>query len=242
MDMDIDMCFMFSEGFSNEQHEGAISKYLSVLDSTGSNEVEADSDDATSQYRNIEGKEGSSQFEGVVSLKNDHWGAQIWLGNFKTREEALMAYHTAHVKFTGQDDQINFPFTETEKLFLDFFTPDEVLCLMEDHNYDRELYKHMDYNTHRRHHEDMIPGGPMIMNSHERIIVDHNTDQKPSNHLHGSAQLGKRKAMEDESENKSDDIVKLFGIAIGTKPKAKKGMGIQIDPERKRIARWRSRN
>ncbi|GLJ47867.1 hypothetical protein SUGI_1010850 [Cryptomeria japonica] len=117
---------MFSEGFSNEQHEErAISEYLSSIDSTGSNEVETDSDEATSRYRNIEGKEDSSQLEGVVSLKNGYWGAQIWLGTFKTREEALKAYHTAHVKFTGQDDQINFPVSETEKLFLD---------LMKDHN------------------------------------------------------------------------------------------------------------
>ncbi|GLJ47872.1 hypothetical protein SUGI_1010920 [Cryptomeria japonica] len=201
MDMDMDMFLMFSEGFSNEQHEErAISEYPRALDSTGSNEVEGDSDEATSRYRNIEGKEDSSQLEGVVSLKNGHWGAQIWLGTFKTREEALKAYHAAHVKFTGK------------------------------------------YNAHHRHNQDIIPGGPMMVKSLEWIKVDLNTDQKHRNHFHGSVHLGKRKAMEDESENKSDDAVKLFGIAIGTKPKAKKGMGIQIESERKRIARWRTRN
>lgn len=86
------------------------------------------------------------------------------MGTFKTREESPKAYHTAHVKFTGQDDQINFPVSNTEKLFLDSLTPEEVLCLMEDHNYDRELYRYSKYNVHHRHNQDIIPGGPMMVN------------------------------------------------------------------------------
>ncbi|GLJ47869.1 hypothetical protein SUGI_1010870 [Cryptomeria japonica] len=105
------------ESFSIEQHEQGYD-----IISTGSNQVEAHSNEiegnteVTSESRNIQRKEASSQLEGIVSLKNGHWGAQIWLGTFNTREEAAKAYDTAYMTLKGRDDQINFPVSEAEKL------------------------------------------------------------------------------------------------------------------------------
>ncbi|GLJ47847.1 hypothetical protein SUGI_1010420 [Cryptomeria japonica] len=78
-----------------------------------------------------------------------------------------------------------------------------------------------------------------LMKSDEKGRVDQNTDhifypchQKTSNCFHGSQQLEKRKAMEDESEKKSDDVdLKLFGFEISASPKAQRLMG---DPKEKK--------
>ncbi|GLJ47846.1 hypothetical protein SUGI_1010410 [Cryptomeria japonica] len=70
------------------------------------------------------------------------------------------------------------------------------------------------------------PKESVKVKSEEKIRVGPNTDhihysshQKTNNRFHGSAKLGKRKAMEDESGNNSDDVIKLFGIEIGRQAK-----------------------
>ncbi|GLJ47845.1 hypothetical protein SUGI_1010380 [Cryptomeria japonica] len=413
----------------------------SVLDSTGSkslgkdndNGVEADGNEIDQakgesearESKNIQGREerkgDSPQFKGTVWQRNGHWGAQlycnhgrIWLGTFRTREEAAKAYNRAYMKFRGQDDQPNLPCTpvsEAEKLFQDSLSPDEVALFIRDHIYDRELQKWC--NAHHRPNQEVagnqdagemgvnrqhlfekkmtasdvsklnrlaipkqhaerhfpkekldvesetfltfvdtsnsrqwqfrfsfwkssqsyvltrgwrrfikskdLKGGDIVsfsrdskmpsnefyitvhvsqnlmsencvqdqsgshellqekgssaisnsltsvgvpkvrickpkelvkVKSQEKIRVGRNTDhihysshQKTSNRLHGSAQLGKRKAMADESEHNSDDVIKLFGIEIGRKAeqlkddavencrKAKKHLQLQIHPK-----------
>ncbi|GLJ47844.1 hypothetical protein SUGI_1010350 [Cryptomeria japonica] len=394
-------------------------------EATESNNVQAqeegkgDSSEFKTERKNIkgqeEGKGDSPQFKGIVSQRNGHWGAQlycnhsrIWLGTFRTREEAAKAYDRAYMKFRGQDDQPNFPCTpvsEAEKLFQDSLSPDEVALFIRDHIYDRELQKWC--NAHHRPNQEVggnqdagemgenmmnrkhlfekkmtasdvsklnrlvipkqhaerhfpkdkldvesetfltfvdtsnsrewqfrfsfwkssqsyvltrgwrrfvkskdLKGGDTVsfsrdskmssnefcitvhvsrnlmskncaqdqsgsdelleekgsgamsssltsvsvpkvrickpkqsvkVKSEENIRVGPNTDhihysshQKSSNRLHGSAQLGKRKAMEDESEHNSDDVIRLFGVEIGRKAKQLKDDGVENRPKAKK--------
>ncbi|GLJ47850.1 hypothetical protein SUGI_1010480 [Cryptomeria japonica] len=199
------------ESFSIEQHE------------QGSNQVEAHSSEiegnteVTSQSRNIQRKEASSQLEGVVSLKNGHWGAQIWLGTFNTREEAAKAYDIVYMALKGRDDQISFSVSEAKKLLHD--------------------YPCMHYKSHLKISNHFHRSGQL---GKRKAIEDESENNADDIVKLFGIEIGKRKAMEDEIQNKSDDVVKLFGVEIGTNPKAKRRVEIQIDPKGNRIARWRS--
>ncbi|KAE8711305.1 GATA zinc finger domain-containing protein 12-like [Hibiscus syriacus] len=60
------------------------------------------------------------RFKGVVPQQNGHWGAQIyanhqriWLGTFKSKREAAMAYDSAAIKIRrGGDTHRNLPWTD----------------------------------------------------------------------------------------------------------------------------------
>jgi hypothetical protein len=58
------------------------------------------------------GKSGSSQYKGVIREQNKYWRAkikQIWLGYFKTEEDAAQAYDEAAKEKYGEYARLNFP-------------------------------------------------------------------------------------------------------------------------------------
>ncbi|KZV29610.1 hypothetical protein F511_00888 [Dorcoceras hygrometricum] len=87
----------------------------------------------------------SSRFKGVVSQQNGHWGTQIyvnheriWLGTFKSEQEAAMAYDSAAIKLRNGDSYRNFPWTEStihEPSFQSQFSTESVLSMIKDGSY-----------------------------------------------------------------------------------------------------------
>ncbi|XWS57574.1 hypothetical protein CRYUN_Cryun09bG0185500 [Craigia yunnanensis] len=94
----------------------------------------------------------SSQFKGVMRQKNGQWGAQlyanhtrIWLGTFKSENDAAMAYDSAAIKFRTGDTHRNFPWTDItveEPKFQSYYTAEAVLSMIRDGSYQ---YKFMDF-------------------------------------------------------------------------------------------------
>lgn len=87
-----------------------------------------------------------AKFKGVVPQQNGHWGAQIyanhqriWLGTFKSENEAAMAYDSAAIKLRkGNDSHRNFPwtnFTIQEPDFQNHLTTEEVIKMIRDGSY-----------------------------------------------------------------------------------------------------------
>ncbi|KAG9138673.1 hypothetical protein Leryth_018570 [Lithospermum erythrorhizon] len=95
----------------------------------------------------------SSRFRGVSSQNNGHWGAQIyvnqqriWLGTFKSEEEAAMAYDSAAIKLRNGDSQRNFPWTSDTVLEPDFqsqFNVEEVLVMIKDGTYSNKFSEYL---------------------------------------------------------------------------------------------------
>lgn len=87
----------------------------------------------------------ASRFKGVVSQPNGHWGAQIyanhqriWLGTFKSENEAAMAYDSAAIKLRNGFANRNFPWTDItvrEPRFQDQFSTEIVLTMIKDGSY-----------------------------------------------------------------------------------------------------------
>ncbi|XP_050369383.1 AP2/ERF and B3 domain-containing transcription factor At1g50680-like [Argentina anserina] len=88
----------------------------------------------------------SARFKGVVPQQNGHWGAQIyanhqriWLGTFKSENEAAMAYDSAAIKLRkGNDSHRNFPWTNLtiqEPDFQNHLTTEEVIKMIRDGSY-----------------------------------------------------------------------------------------------------------
>ncbi|XP_073273542.1 AP2/ERF and B3 domain-containing transcription factor At1g51120-like [Primulina huaijiensis] len=87
----------------------------------------------------------SSRFKGVVSQQNGHWGTQIyanheriWLGTFKSEQEAAMAYDSAAIKLRNGDSFRNFPWTDLtihEPSFQSQFSTESVLSMIKDGSY-----------------------------------------------------------------------------------------------------------
>ncbi|XP_022742492.1 AP2/ERF and B3 domain-containing transcription factor At1g50680-like [Durio zibethinus] len=94
----------------------------------------------------------SSQFKGVMRQKNGQWGAQlyanhtrIWLGTFKSEQDAAMAYDSAAIMFRNGDTHRNFPWTDItveEPKFQSHYSAEAVLSMIRDGSY---KYKFMDY-------------------------------------------------------------------------------------------------
>lgn len=88
----------------------------------------------------------AARFKGVVPQQNGHWGAQIyanhqriWLGTFKSENEAAMAYDSAAIKLRkGNDSHRNFPWTNLtiqEPDFQNHLTTEEVIKMIRDGSY-----------------------------------------------------------------------------------------------------------
>ncbi|XP_019184038.1 PREDICTED: AP2/ERF and B3 domain-containing transcription factor At1g50680-like [Ipomoea nil] len=88
---------------------------------------------------------GSSRFKGVVGQQSGNWGAQIyanhqrvWLGTFKTEEEAAAAYDSAAIRLRCGDAHRNFPWTSItlqEPSFQAKFSTGEILKMIKDGSY-----------------------------------------------------------------------------------------------------------
>ncbi|KAL8502505.1 hypothetical protein ACS0TY_021592 [Phlomoides rotata] len=86
-----------------------------------------------------------SKFRGVVSQPNGNWGAQIyadhqriWLGTFKSENEAAMAYDRAAIKLRKGITNRNFPWTDVtvrEPSFQGQFNTETVLAMIKDGSY-----------------------------------------------------------------------------------------------------------
>ncbi|KAM5582430.1 AP2/ERF and B3 domain-containing transcription factor [Rosa sericea] len=87
-----------------------------------------------------------AKFKGVVPQQNGHWGAQIyathqriWLGTFKSENEAAMAYDSAAIKLRkGNESHRNFPWTNLtiqEPDFQNHLTTEEVIKMIRDGSY-----------------------------------------------------------------------------------------------------------
>ncbi|XP_027364844.1 AP2/ERF and B3 domain-containing transcription factor At1g50680-like [Abrus precatorius] len=90
--------------------------------------------------------EGSCQkFKGVVPQQNGHWGAQIyanhqriWLGTFKSENEAAMAYDSASIKLRSGESHRNFPWNDQavkEPQFQSHYSAETVLTMIRDGTY-----------------------------------------------------------------------------------------------------------
>ncbi|XP_022921903.1 AP2/ERF and B3 domain-containing transcription factor At1g50680-like [Cucurbita moschata] len=92
-----------------------------------------------------QGKSLTSKFKGVVLQQNGHWGAQIyanhhriWLGTFKSEDEAAMAYDSAAIRIRSGDCHRNFPwtkFTIEEPNFQNLYTTEALLSMLKDGSY-----------------------------------------------------------------------------------------------------------
>ncbi|XP_047326058.1 AP2/ERF and B3 domain-containing transcription factor At1g51120-like [Impatiens glandulifera] len=101
-----------------------------------------------------------TKFKGVVIKPNGHWGAQIyanhhrvWLGTFKTENEAARAYDSAAIRLREGDSQRNFPWTDTtqqEPLFQNDYTTEMILQMIKDGSYP---LKFADFLTNKRYQE-----------------------------------------------------------------------------------------
>ncbi|KAA0035061.1 hypothetical protein IC582_003806 [Cucumis melo] len=92
-----------------------------------------------------QGRSLTSKFKGVVPQQNGHWGAQIyanhqriWLGTFKSENEAAMAYDSAAIRIRSGDCHRNFPwtkFTIEEPNFQKLYTTETLLNMIKDGSY-----------------------------------------------------------------------------------------------------------
>ncbi|XP_031111813.1 AP2/ERF and B3 domain-containing transcription factor At1g51120-like [Ipomoea triloba] len=88
---------------------------------------------------------GSSRFKGVVGQQSGNWGAQIyanhqriWLGTFKTEEDAAAAYDSAAIRLRCGDAHRNFPWTAItlqEPSFQTQFSTEQILKMIKDGSY-----------------------------------------------------------------------------------------------------------
>ncbi|XP_022135533.1 AP2/ERF and B3 domain-containing transcription factor At1g50680-like [Momordica charantia] len=91
------------------------------------------------------GRSLTSKFKGVVPQQNGHWGAQIyanhqriWLGTFKSENDAAMAYDSAAIRIRSGDCHRNFPwtkFTIEEPNFQKLYTTEALLNMLKDGSY-----------------------------------------------------------------------------------------------------------
>ncbi|KAK6942279.1 B3 DNA binding domain [Dillenia turbinata] len=102
----------------------------------------------------------SAKFKGVVPQQNGHWGAQIyanhqrvWLGTFKSENEAAMAYDSAAILLRSGDTQRNFPWnnvTAQEPEFQTQYGTEAVLAMIKNGSYPSKFAEFLRTRLHVR--------------------------------------------------------------------------------------------
>eukprot|EP01018_Ginkgo_biloba_P032179 Gb_15838 [translate_table: standard] len=105
----------------------------------------------------IVGRQGPSQYKGVVPQHNGKWGAQIytrhqrvWLSTFHTEEAAALAYDRASIKFRGKEGPRNFlnaQICQAESCFQDLYTNEQIVQMIKDHSYEERLQQTAHFST-----------------------------------------------------------------------------------------------
>ncbi|XP_023531417.1 AP2/ERF and B3 domain-containing transcription factor At1g50680-like [Cucurbita pepo subsp. pepo] len=100
-----------------------------------------------------QGRSLTSKFKGVVPQQNGHWGAQIyanhqriWLGTFKSENEAAMAYDSAAIRIRSGDCHRNFPWTKVtieEPNFQTLYTTEALLNMLKDGSYTTKFAEYL---------------------------------------------------------------------------------------------------
>lgn len=101
----------------------------------------------------------SGRFKGVVPQQNGNWGAQIyanhqriWLGTFKSEEEAAMAYDSAAIKLRSGDSHRNIPWmpeSVEEHNFQSLFSQEVVLGMIRDGSYRSKFANYLRLRSER---------------------------------------------------------------------------------------------
>lgn len=109
----------------------------------------------------------SSRFKGVVGQQSGNWGAQIyahhqriWLGTFKTEEDAAAAYDSAAIRLRCGDAHRNFPWTSVtlqEPSFQSQFSTDEILKMIKDGSYGPKFSDHCKHLAQSGHPVGIAP-------------------------------------------------------------------------------------
>ncbi|WCJ29917.1 AP2/B3 transcription factor family protein [Euphorbia peplus] len=97
----------------------------------------------TTEHERLGSKTYRSKFRGVVPLPNGHWGCQIyanhqriWLGTFKSENEAAMSYDSAALKLRSGDCRRNFPLTDVkEPDFQSYYSTEALVNMIKDGSY-----------------------------------------------------------------------------------------------------------
>lgn len=110
----------------------------------------------------MEEKQRRKKFKGVVQQKNGHWGAQIygnqrriWLGTFKTEEEAAMAYDSAAIRVRKGDSYRNLPWNndltlaDQEPKFQSQFNTETLLNMIKDGSYFSKFADYLRISTEK---------------------------------------------------------------------------------------------
>ncbi|KAK6944370.1 AP2/ERF domain [Dillenia turbinata] len=112
------------------------------------------------KHRRNESHGSSAKFKGVVPQQNGHWGAQIyanhqriWLGTFKSENEAAMAYDSAAILLRSGDTHRNFPLsnvTAREPEFQTQYGTEAVLAMIKDGSYPTKFAEFLRTRLHMR--------------------------------------------------------------------------------------------
>ncbi|KAL2481161.1 AP2/ERF and B3 domain-containing transcription factor [Abeliophyllum distichum] len=144
---------------------------ISGSTATGAGEV-SDSNSSISHLHNKYPRHdyyaaSGSKFKGVVSQQNGHWGAQIyanhqriWLGTFRSENEAAMAYDSAAIKLRNGDSQRNFPWSDVtlhEPSFQAQFSTELVLNMIKDGSYVSKFSDYLSARVQVDHSSPTLP-------------------------------------------------------------------------------------
>nr|GEY77240.1 AP2/ERF and B3 domain-containing transcription factor At1g50680-like [Tanacetum cinerariifolium] len=101
----------------------------------------------------------------VVPQQNGHWGAQlytnnqrIWIGTFKTKKDAAMAYDRASIKLRSYDSPRNFPWSQTTDLeakFQSHLNMEVILKMIKDETYESKFNNFLKEKTGKEKDDDL---------------------------------------------------------------------------------------
>ncbi|KAI3423733.1 uncharacterized protein J3R85_010727 [Psidium guajava] len=181
----------------------------------------------------------TSKFKGVVQQQNGHWGAQIyanhqriWLGTFKSDEEAAMAYDSAAIKLRSGDPHRNFPWSKLSVEELNFqncYSTEAVLTMIKDGTYNSKFADYMRARTNTPHQEvgfDLVlahPNGGLVcrqlfqkeltpsdVGKLNRLVIPKKFAMKYLPHISGGSEGGKGDAQLQLRTLGLDDVQLVF--------------------------------